>query len=48
MEILLSVIGVVLTVGACALRRLHKLRSYNAIRKMNARSDMRRDLKRSS
>jgi hypothetical protein len=43
-EILISFLGAVLAVGGSALRRVRKLRSYDEIRKMNARSDTRRSL----
>jgi hypothetical protein len=42
MEILLSFIGIVVLTAIRTVRRMNKLRSFNAIRKMNARSQERR------
>ncbi|HYD82341.1 MAG TPA: hypothetical protein VEC06_21265 [Paucimonas sp.] len=41
-EIFVSLLGGAAIVAVCIARRIHKLRSYDAIRRLNARSSARR------
>lgn len=44
-EIFVSIVCGVVAVAACGIRRARKLRTFDAIRKLNARSDNRRHIK---